>query len=94
MKSNLAKVLLVFATLTAGCASTYTSISRNEDGSYTPDEGYERVLPHQRDRLSLRWAGTDPELLGDRQPLTTAIARRRSARRRAISLTPGYRIPG
>ena len=35
MKSNLAKVLLVFATLTAGCASTYTSIARNEDGSYT-----------------------------------------------------------
>jgi hypothetical protein len=35
MKSNLAKVLLVFATLTAGCASTYSSIAKNEDGSYT-----------------------------------------------------------
>jgi hypothetical protein len=32
---NLAKLLLVFATLTAGCASTYSSIAKNEDGSYT-----------------------------------------------------------
>jgi len=32
---NLAKVLLVLAALTAGCASSYSSIARNEDGSYT-----------------------------------------------------------
>ncbi|HXT98506.1 MAG TPA: hypothetical protein VN853_19565 [Polyangia bacterium] len=35
MKTNFAKVLLVFAALTAGCASTYSSIAKNEDGSYT-----------------------------------------------------------
>ena len=35
MKSNLAKVLLLFAAMTAGCASTYSSIAKNEDGSYT-----------------------------------------------------------
>ena len=32
---KLAKVLLVFATLMSGCASTYSSIAKNEDGSYT-----------------------------------------------------------
>ena len=32
---NLTKLLLVFAALTAGCASTYSSIAKNEDGSYT-----------------------------------------------------------
>ncbi len=32
---KLAKLLLVAAALTAGCASTYSSIAKNEDGSYT-----------------------------------------------------------
>lgn len=32
---NLTKLLLVVAALTAGCASTYSSIAKNEDGSYT-----------------------------------------------------------
>jgi hypothetical protein len=36
MKSNLVKALLLFATLgAAGCASTYSSIAKNDDGSYT-----------------------------------------------------------
>jgi len=32
---NLGKLLLVVAALTAGCASSYSSIAKNEDGSYT-----------------------------------------------------------
>ncbi len=32
---NFAKLLLIAAALTAGCASTYSSIAKNEDGSYT-----------------------------------------------------------